>query len=326
MPSRPPHRSPHRRPVCAVTTAALAVAATVVAGCTDAAPAPADPNRVDVVAAFYPLQFVSERVGGDAVRVTSLVEPGVEPHDLELNPAQVALVAQAELVLYLKGFQPVVDEAVAQEADGRALDVATTVPLLTAEDADHDHAGEPVAAAEPEGSRETRDPHVWLDPTRLATIADRVADRLAQVDPDRAAAYRAGAAKLRTELEALDREFAAGLRGCARREVITSHTAFGYLTQRYGLEQIGISGLSPEDEPPPQRLRQVIAEAREHKATTIFFETLVSPRVAELIAQEVGARTAVLDPLEGLEPGSSDDYFAVMRRNLGTLRTALGCP
>ncbi|MEU4644575.1 metal ABC transporter substrate-binding protein [Micromonospora sp. NPDC023814] len=313
------------RTLAAATTALLALGG--VAACSDDA-AGTDPQRVDVVAAFYPLQFLAERIGGDAVKVTNLAKPGAEPHDLELNPGQVGDVSQAELVVYLKGFQPNVDEAVEQNAGDRAFDVATVQPLRDAAAGghEHEHEGEADATGEPHAEEEGggKDPHLWLDPTRLATVGDRLAERLGKADPERAADYTARAATLRTELEKLDGEFTAGLKTCQRREIVVSHTAFGYLTERYQLEQIGITGLSPENEPSPQRLAEVIEEAREHKATTIFFETLVSPKVAQTIADQVGAKTAVLDPLEGLSTDGGD-YLSVMRTNLQALRTALSC-
>ena len=304
----------------ALLAAALVLGA--LTACGDDSASGAGSDKLDVVAAFYPLQFVAEQVGGDAVQVKSLAKPGAEPHDLELNAEQVAQIVDAKVVIYLEGFQPAVDEAVEQQGGDRAFDVSTAVPLLDAS-AGHEHEGEP---GHEEGEAEGgKDPHVWLDPTRLATIGEKVADRLGQADPDRAADYTARAARLRTDLDALDGEFAAGLKTCQRRELFTSHTAFGYLADRYDLEQIGITGLSPEDEPSPRRLKEVAEEAKEHKATTIFFETLVSPKVAETIAREVGATTAVLDPIEGLQPGSTDDYFSVMRNNLAALKPALGC-
>ncbi|MEV0726404.1 metal ABC transporter substrate-binding protein [Micromonospora purpureochromogenes] len=303
----------------AAVTALLALGG--VAACSPGG-AGADPQRVDVVAAFYPLQFLAERIGGDAVTVTNLAKPGAEPHDLELNPRQVGQVTEAELVVYLKGFQPTVDEAVDQNAADRAFDVATVQPLLTAAAGGHEHEGEAGHAEEPSGGL---DPHLWLDPTRLATVGDQLAERLGRADPERAADYTARARALRGELEKLDAEFTAGLKTCQRREIVVSHTAFGYLAERYRLEQVGITGLTPDTEPSPQRLAEVAAEAREHGATTIFFETLVSPKVAETIAAEVGAKTAVLDPIEGLSTDSGGDYLSVMRTNLQTLRTALSC-
>nr|BFE75794.1 zinc ABC transporter substrate-binding protein [Actinoplanes digitatis] len=271
--------------------------------------------------AFYPLRFLGERIGGDAVAVTDLTKPGAEPHDVELYPRQVGEISDAGLVLYLKGFQPAVDQAVAQEATGRALDAGSVVELLAADAHEDEHGHEPGEHEHAEGGT---DPHVWLDPVRFAAVADRLAERLAQADPARADAYRARAAALHAQLDALDAEFATRLRTCERREFITSHTAFRYLADRYGLTEVGITGVSPESEPSPRHLVHVAEQARATGATTIFFETLVSPKVADTIAREVGARTAVLDPLEGItEPGA--DYFSVMRGNLSALTAALEC-
>ncbi|BEL09370.1 zinc ABC transporter substrate-binding protein [Actinoplanes sichuanensis] len=277
-------------------------------------------GKLSVVTAFYPLQFVSERVGGDAVTVSTLTKPGAEPHDVELTARQVGAVADAGVIVYLGGFQPAVDDAVKQNGGDRALDATTAVEMISAQEAD-DHAEEGEAHAEESGGT---DPHVWLDPTRLASIADKVAERLGKADPAHAADFTARAAALRTELTTLDGEFKTGLADCTRRELVTSHTAFGYLANRYELAQIGITGIDPEAEPSPQRLAEVAAEAREHGTTTIFFETLVSPKVAETIAKEVGAQTAVLDPIEGLTDDSAD-YFSVMRANLTALKLGLEC-
>ena len=303
---------------------AAPLAAVIVSGAAACGSGEGADGRPSIVAGFYPLQFVAERIGGQSVRVTTLTQPGAEPHDLELSPRQVAELSTASLVLYLRGFQPAVDEAV-QQSDVRALDVATLVPLLTAEhDHDTDEAEDP-GAEEPADAAGARDPHVWLDPTRLATIADAVATALAELDPEGAAGYHARAADLRADLTALDREFADGLRDCARREIVVSHAAFGYLADRYDLRQIPITGLSPDTEPTPGELAAAVDAAREVGATTIFFETLVSPAVAQAVADAVGAETAVLDPIEGLEPGATGDYLSVMRANLATLRPALGC-
>jgi zinc transport system substrate-binding protein len=291
-----------------VVVAALMVGSVAACGGSDPG------GGMSIVAGFYPLQFVAERVGGAQVRVSNLTQPGAEPHDLELSPRQVGEISDATLVLYLHGFQPAVDEAVAQ-AGSTALDVSGAVPLLPAT------AGH----GEDEGAPGATDPHVWLDPTRLATIADALAQRLAELDPEGAAGYRERATGLRADLTALDGEYAEGLGDCERREVVVSHAAFGYLADRYDLRQIPITGLSPDTEPTPGQLAAAAEEAREVGATTIFFETLVSPAVAQAVAEEVGAGTAVLDPIEGLEPGSGDDYLSVMRANLATLRPALGC-
>ncbi|MFY1637029.1 metal ABC transporter substrate-binding protein [Solwaraspora sp. WMMB335] len=335
------------RTVAGATGALLALGSVAACGQDGSDDSAAATDTLTVIAAFYPLQFLAERVGGETVSVANLAPPGAEPHDLELSPQQVGQVTDADLVVYLSGFQPAVDDAVEQAGGDRAFDVVTVQPLLDATDGghSHEHGEEEEEHAEGEeehaegesedehaegedehaGEEGAKDPHLWLDPTRLAAVGEELAQRLGTADPDHADDYTARAETLGTELAALDTEYTEQLATCERREIITSHTAFGYLADRYDLEQIGIAGLSPEDEPTPQRLAEVIEEAREHQATTIFFETLVSPDVADTIASEVGAETAVLDPIEGLQPGATDDYFSVMRSNLSTLTTALGC-
>jgi zinc transport system substrate-binding protein len=205
-----------------------------------------------------------------------------------------------------------------QEAKESSFDVAAVTPLV-------EHEGVELEAEGGAAQTSAEDPHVWLDPTRLATIATALADRLATADPAGASAYRDRARDLGTRLQALDKEYTDGLKNCQRRDIVTSHAAFGYLADRYGLHQIPVTGLTPEVEPTPGHLAAAAEAARKAGATTIFFETLVSPKVAQAVADAVGAKTAVLDPIEGLEPGSTDDYLSVMRSNLVTLRSALGC-
>ena len=298
------------RPVVAVGV----LTATLV-GCSAGSGADRRAGAVDVVAAFYPLEYVVGRIGGDDVRVTGLTKPGSEPHDLELSPQQVATLGEADLVVLLGGFQPAVDEAVEQQARASALDVADVQPL--------ESGYAPIEDGELHEDERGADPHVWLDPTRFAAIADAVQERLAEIDPAGASAYRSRGAALRAELGELHGEFASGLRQCARDEIVTSHNSFGYLARAYGLEQVGITGLTPEQEPSPGRLAEVVDLARRRKVTTIFFEELVSPKVAQSLAQEVGAKAKVLSPLES--PPETGDYFTAMRANLAALRVALGC-
>jgi zinc transport system substrate-binding protein len=280
----------------------LAVVA-VTAGC--GAGGAGKTGRTSVVAAFYPLAFAAERVGGARVAVQDLTPSGAEPHDLELTPRTVAEIQQADVVLYLgHGFQPAVSDAVAG-AQGRLVDALDGLPLL-----------------QPSGEGEsglTADPHVWLDPRLYARIVSRMGRILHRP---------ARAAKLVGELDALDRTYRRGLADCSRRDIVTSHAAFGYLAERYGLRQVPITGLAVEAEPTARDLAHVVDVVKRTHATTVFFETLVSTRLAETVAREAGAKTAVLDPIEGLtkdEADRGDDYFTLMRRNLATLREALGC-
>ncbi|HET6727965.1 MAG TPA: metal ABC transporter substrate-binding protein [Jiangellaceae bacterium] len=292
------------RPPALLTSAA--VMGTILAGCGGDEASSGD--LPTVAASFYPLAFAAEQIGGGDVRVVNLTSPGVESHDLELTPRQVAEIAAADLVVYERGFQPSVDEAVDQNAGDARVEVTEVVPL---EDEHGDLAG---------------DPHVWLDPTLLARIADAVADGLAAAVPASADAFRERADALVAELADLDEEFSTGLGQCERNVVVTTHEAFGYLAHRYGLEMVGISGLSPDAEPSPARLAEVGEVIADEGVTTVFYERLVSPAVAETLADDLGVVTAVLDPIEGLTDETEDeDYFTLMRANLGALEEANGC-
>jgi zinc transport system substrate-binding protein len=278
------------------------------------------PGQLQIVASFYPFQFIAERVAGSHAQVESLTKPGAEPHDLELTPRQVASVSDADLVIYEKTFQAAVDEAVKQSGNKNVLDTSTVVPLE-----DHGPLGEDENHHDHEGNTNL-DPHVWLDPVHVVTITRAVADKLETIDPDHRADYQRNARTLIRQLEVLDREYRTGLRSCQRTDFITSHAAFGYLAERYGLTQISISGLSPDTEPSPARIAEVQRLATEHGVTTIFSETLVSPAVAKSIAGDLGLKTDVLDPIEGItEHSRGSDYIAVMRSNLTALEKANGC-
>lgn len=315
-----------------VLAALLAAPVLAASACTAA---PADDGTVQALASFYPLQMVTEQVGGDRVEVGSLTPPGAEPHDVELSPAQVASVSAAQLVVVQSGFQPAVDDAVAQAGPAHVVDAAANADLTPAEHdehaddqhADDEHAGEEHAGEEHAGEEHdhgSTDPHFWLDPTRLASVADAVAAELSEIDPDGAEDYRANAVALKERLTTLDEEYAAGLTTCERRTIVTSHEAFGYLAARYDLEQVGISGVDPETEPSPARLRDVGDVVRAEGVTTIFFETLVSPKVAQTLAADLGVETAILDPIEGLQD-DAQDYFSIAEANLDALRVALSC-
>jgi zinc transport system substrate-binding protein len=256
-------------------------------------------GRVSVAAAFYPLAYAAQEIGGDAVAVRNLTPPGAEPHDVELSARDVERIRSADIVLYLgSGFQPNFERAV-DGAAGEKVDLLRGLELLDS----------------PEGF----DPHVWLDPLRYAEQARRVGDALDR--PEQAQLFV-------DRLEKLDADFERGLARCVRKEIVTSHAAFGYLAERYGIEQIALTGLTPEAEPTARDLEGIVAQVEASGATTVFFETLVSPRLAETVAREAGAKTAVLNPLEGLaedELAAGENYFSVMRDNLATLRRALGC-
>ncbi|HKY16579.1 MAG TPA: metal ABC transporter substrate-binding protein [Microthrixaceae bacterium] len=292
-------RRPPRALLAAVAVLAALLLCGLTTGCGEQAEGAASADGVEVVAGFAPLAWVAERIGGERVEVTNLTPPGVEPHDLELSARDVATVTEADLSLYLAGFQPAVDEATEPFDPARRLDVSDP------------------------GRVEGNDPHVWLDPMRLASIAEAVTERLVELDPSHEAELRARGDALQIELTTLDTELREGLRNCAHHTLVTSHEAFGYLAERYGFDQVGIAGIGAETEPTPGRLAVAAETVNDRQVPTIYFESLVSPKVAETLARETGASTAVLDPIEVLDEGA--DYLSVMRDNLATLRTGQRC-
>ncbi len=273
-------------------------------------------DGISVVTSVYPLQWVAERVGGDLVDVTNLTRPGQEPHDLELTVRETAEVSDADVVVYARGFQAAVDEAVATEAsDGTALDALQVM------------RDDPPAIP---GARPVRvlpdDPHFWLDPRALATVATALAGRLEKADPDHAATYRENLQGLVADLVGLDGRTAVALQDCARRTVVTTHEAFGYFGYRYDLDFVGITGLSPDAEPSPAHLLQLRDLIDREGLTTVFTEELASGDLADTLASELGIRTAVLDPVEGLSSATSEeDYLSLMAANTRALVAANDC-
>ncbi|MEU8541567.1 metal ABC transporter substrate-binding protein [Streptomyces sp. NPDC048717] len=321
------------------------VTLTACGGTSDAADRKHD-GKLGVVASFYPMEFLAERIGGGHVSVETLTKPGVEPHDLELKPRQIGRLTDADVVLYLKGVQPAVDDAIDMAGVEHTVDAATLTTLEehgasvgdghAHEDGGSghdDHAGHAHGGGEEAGHEGhdhgseagAGDPHIWLDPVRYAEAAQGVGAVFAKADPAHAADYRKNTDTLVKQLGALDTEFKDGLKNTATRTFITTHSAFGYLAERYGLEQEGVAGIDPEADPSPARVKQLQEIARENKVSTVFFETLASDRTAKTLAHDTGLRTDVLDPLEGItDQSKGDDYFQVMRANLAALKTALG--
>jgi zinc transport system substrate-binding protein len=271
-----------------------------------------------VHAAFYPLEFLAKEIGGDQIQVVSLTVPGAEPHDMELTPVQVAELEKTSLALFIDGFMPAVDEAIEASVPERALDLGTTVTLLEGET----HSDEATVTQDDHGAY---DSHIWLDPANMISMAKAVSDRLILIDPARSDYYSANTAALVAELEALDQEFTTGLANCKQKEIVTSHESFGYLANAYGFEQHGIAGLSPDTEPSPARLVEISEMVKAEGITTIYYETLVSPAIAGTVANETGATTAVLDPIEGLVKGSTDTFITVMQANLQALIKGQTC-
>lgn len=313
-----------RRLIPAVATAAVtALGLTTLSACSGESAAAAGTGKFDVVASFYPMAFLADRIGGSHVHVTSLTQPGQEPHDLEISAKQTAMLQESDAVLYLKNLQPSVDDAVAQSGIKTKIDAAALTSL-------EKHGNEVGGHAASHDSSENEepaglDPHIWLDPVRYAQVAEGVGAAFEKADPKNAADYKKNTAALVKELDELNTRFENGLAHTRTKVFITTHAAFGYLAERYGLTEEAINGLDPESEPSAARVRALESMARADGVTTVFYETLVSDKTAKTIASDAGLTTDVLDPIEGITAKSrGKDYFSVQEANLEALRKALG--
>lgn len=275
---------------------------------------------LSVVASFYPMADFAKKIGGDRVEVYTLVPAGAEPHDWEPSPADIVRLEKAQVFVYSGAGMEHWAEDVVSSLGSKSLVVVEAARGI-AEDKGHDDDAEAEEHDHADG-----DPHVWLDPQNAKAQMVAIRDALIEVDPGGKALYDANYEKYARELDALDAEFREGLKDLARRDIVVAHAAYGYLCDAYDLHQVAIEGLSPDSEPSPARVAEIIDYARAHDVRVIFFESLVSPKVAESIAAQVGARTDVLSPLEGLtddEVAAGEDYFSVMRKNLAALKAAL---
>ena len=309
-------------PVAALTAVA-ALGVGTLSGCSGKSAAATGTGKLDVIASFYPMSFLAERIGGDHVHVTSLTTPGQEPHDLEISPKQIAAIDDSDAVLYLKNLQPSVDGAVAQSSVKTKIDAAS----LTTLEAHGNEVGGHAAAHDHQPNEEAagKDPHIWLDPVRYAQVAQGVGKAFEKADPKHAADYKKNTAALVKQLNDLDRTFRDGLAHTRSKVFITTHAAFGYLAERYGLTEEAINGLDPDSEPSAARVRDLERMAKADHVSTVFYETLVSDKTAKTVAHDAHLKTDVLDPIEGITGKSrGKDYFSVQNANLKALQQALG--
>lgn len=289
----------------------------LLAGCTGGLGQEADSERLQVAATIYPLVFFAEQIGGDLVEVTALVPQGLEPHDYEPSPNDLKALYDADLVIYngaalepwMEDLEP---ELAADDVElFKAADYVDLIPLSDEENGEWD-------------------PHVWLDPIRVKTIVESLASTMAGLDSENAETYQNNAKVIMAELDKLSEDFTIelALMSCSAREFVTAHEAFAYLADRYGLTMISISGINPQDEPSIKELEEISKVVEEHGITTIYTETLVSSAYAETISEETGATLMVLNPLEGLtveDVAAGEDYFTIMKRNFGNLKTGFVC-
>ncbi|MBB6675287.1 metal ABC transporter substrate-binding protein [Cohnella nanjingensis] len=301
--------------------------ASPVSGASEGASAPtaAGGKKLQAVASFYPMYEFSKQVAGDRADVTLLIPAGTEPHDWEPSAKDMVRLSEADVFVYNGLVEGWAEQALESAANGKRVAVKASDGIALQEGlADEEEEGGHAHDASADGH--AQDPHVWLDPVLAQREVTNIAAAFAEADPDHKADYQANADAYIAKLKALDRDYREGLKDAKRKDFVTQHAAFGYLAKQYGLTQVPIAGLSPEQEPAPDRMAEVVKTVRAQQIRTIFFETLVDPKIAQTIADETGAKTAVLNPLEGLtddERKQGLDYIAVMESNLAALRQAL---
>jgi zinc transport system substrate-binding protein len=270
---------------------------------------PIDNTKVQVVTSFYPLYFFASAIGGDFAQVTNITPAGSEPHDYEPNPQNIMQITNSRLLILNGGGLETWGGKVTQ-----IVNPAHTLVVVVGEDI----LGQSIV-----------DPHIWLAPRLAKIIVEKIKEGYVNADPTNANYYEANAAAVSLKLSDLDSTYQKGLAKCTNRSIVTSHAAFGYLAAAYNLRQIPIAGLSPDSEPSPRQLGDIVQLAKENNVKYIFFENLASSKLSETIAREVGVKTLVLNPLEGLTPSEISqgrDYFTEMKSNLTNLETACGIP
>jgi zinc transport system substrate-binding protein len=271
-------------------------------------------EKIQIVAGFYPLAYAAEGIAGDLAEVVSLAGPGVEPHDLELTPGDVAKINDADLVVYIPEFIPALDAVVKTLDQSKVINATQGITLISGDS--HSHEGEESHSEEEGHSDESAtDPHIWLNPSNMVLIGNSIAQALSALTSD--SAINENRSSFENALTTLASDYTAKLANCSIKALVVSHEAFGYIANAYGFEQVGISGLSPEAEPSPARLAEVAKIAKAENATTIYYESLVDPKVAKTLADELKITAEMLDPLES--PPASGDYLSVMQQNLDTL-------
>ena len=275
-----------------------------------------DDGRLKVMASFYPMYDFAQKVGGDKVEVKDMVPAGTEPHDWEPAATDIRNLEDADVFVYNGADLEHWAEDVLATLENQDLIVTEASDGVELLDGEGDHAH----------GDNGKDPHVWLDPLRAKQEMENIRDAFCQADPENQDYYDANYEKYAGEFDELDQEFREGLADAKSRDIIVAHEAFGYLCNAYDLKQLAIEGLTPDSEPDPAKMQEVIEYAKEFDIHTIFFEELASPKVAKTVAKEVDAVTAVLNPIEGLSDEdiqAGEDYFSVMRKNLAALQRAL---
>jgi len=271
-------------------------------------------GKIKVSASFYPIYFLAQQIAGDKADAYNITPAGAEPHDYEPTAKDMANIENSNMIVLNGGGLEAWGDNIKQNSGNKAVIVVAGEGLTT--------------KTIVEENNQRTDPHIWLSPVLAKEMANKILAGFVQIDPENKEYYQANAQVLISKLENLDNEYKQGLADCKNKSIITSHSAFGYLASAYELEQVSVTGLSPDAEPSAQQLAEIVEFAKDNNVKYIFFESLVSPKLSETIATEIGAKTLILNPLEGLtneEISQGKNYFTEMESNLTNLKTALEC-
>ncbi|GIP21313.1 zinc ABC transporter substrate-binding protein [Paenibacillus sp. J22TS3] len=290
-------------------------------------------NKLKIQTSFYPMYEFTKNVAGDLADVELLIPSTIEPHDWEPTPQDIKKIEEADLLVYNgAGMESWTEQVLGSISNSQLIPVEASQGIQLSEgkdehnhDHEHDHNHEH-NHKEDAHTHEGTDPHVWLSPALAIQEVHNIELALEKAAPEHKEEFKKNADAYIAKLKQLDNDFRTGLSQVKRKDFITQHAAFAYLAKEYGLDQVPIAGLSPDEEPSPAKMAEVVKFAKEHKVKTIFFETLVTSKVADTISKEIGAKSAVLNPLEGLteeDQANHLDYIAVMRQNLEALKLAL---
>lgn len=262
-------------------------------------------DKLDIAVSFYPLYDFTKNIGGDRVNVVTIIPFGVEPHDWEPSPRDAITISSADIFIYNGlGLDPWAEKMIksANNKNLVTLDISKAIKA------------------------EGKDPHIWLDPILVKSQLRVIKDILVKYDPKNKIYYEKNYSSYLKKIEDLDREIREVIPRCKKKVFVTSHNAFSRFAERYGLRQIPITGISPEYEPNPKVIGEIIETIKRYGIKYIFTEPLIPTKIAESISKETGAKVLILDPIEGLtekEIKSGKDYLSKMRENLENLKVAL---
>lgn len=271
-------------------------------------------KKLTVYTSFYPMYDLTKKIGGDKINLKNLVPAGTEPHDWEPTPSDMGNLEKADVLIYNgAGMESWMDKVLKSINNKKLVTVEASKGLKLLGNPD-------------KNENSAYDPHVWLNPMLAKQEMEAIKNALVNADSANKEYYEKNFNENAFKLDQLDQDYKKTITGLSKKDIIVAHQAFSYLCSAYGLNQVAIEGLAADSEPSPARMAEIVNFAKEKQLKYIFFEELVSPKVAQTIAKETGATATVLSPLEGLsetDQKAGKDYFSVMRDNLEVLKKAL---